>query len=171
MKKYLFTLFLAIAATMAVDAQRFAIVDVSGILEKMPEYSTAQAELDRIAADWRQEIAKSYDEIKGMYNKYQAEQVLLSDQERTAREDEIMAKEKKVRELQKLRFGPEGDLFRRRSELVQPLQEKVYNAIQEFAEDRGYEAIFDKSGNAGIIFASDELDKTTEVLRRLDLNK
>jgi len=171
MKNYILTTFVALATLLSVDAQRFAIVDVSGILDKMPEYSQAQSQLDKIAAEWRQEIAQSYDDIKSLYNKYQAEQVLLSDQDKAAREDEIMQKEKQVRELQKQRFGPDGDLFRRRSELVQPLQEKVYGAIEEYAADRGYDAIFDKSGNAGLIFVSEDLDKTKEVLRILDLNK
>ena len=171
MKKYILSLILATLAIVSIDAQRFAIVDVSGILEKVPEYQKAQTELDKLAAEWRQEIAKEYDQIKSLYNKYQAEQVLLSDQARIEREEEIMNREKKVRDLQNQRFGPEGDLFRRRSELVQPIQEEVYGAIEEFAQNRGYEAIFDKSGNAGLIFASEDLDKTTDVLRLLGLNK
>ena len=169
MTKYFLALGLAIATMFSVEAQRFAIVDVSAVLDKMPEYDQAQNELDRVAAEWRQEIAQSYDEIKSLYNKYQAEQVLLSDQARTEREDEIMAKEKVVRELQNQRFGPEGDLFRRRQELVQPVQEKVYTAIEEYAAARGYDAIFDRSGNAGMIFVSEDLDKTAEILRILDL--
>ena len=155
--------------TLGVNAQRFAIVDVSDILNKTSEYQTAQNELDKVAANWRQEIAEQYDEIKSLYNKYQAEQVLLSDQARTEREEAIMSKEKQVRELQKQRFGPEGDLFRRRQELVQPIQDKVYTAIEEYANNRGYDAIFDKSGSAGIIFANDELDKTDDILRELNL--
>lgn len=168
MKNILSILFLTLL-TIGVNAQRFAIVDVSDILNKTSDYQTAQNELDKVAANWRQEIAEQYDEIKSLYNKYQAEQVLLSDQARTEREEAIMSKEKQVRELQKQRFGPEGDLFRRRQELVQPIQDKVYTAIEEYANNRGYDAIFDKSGSAGIIFANDELDKTDDILRELNL--
>jgi outer membrane protein len=169
MFKNIFTVLMIALATVQVDAQRFAIVDVSGVLDKMPDYQQAQRELDKVAATWRQEIAEAYDEIKSLYNKYQAEQVLLSESARAERQDAIMNKEKTVRELQKQRFGPEGDLFRRRQELVQPIQDQVYSAIEEYAGDRGYDAIFDKSGSAGIIFASDDLDKTSEILRSLDL--
>ncbi len=168
MKNILSILFLTLL-TIGVNAQRFAIVDVSDILNKTADYQTAQTELDKVAANWRQEIAEQYDEIKSLYNKYQAEQVLLSDQARTEREEAIMSKEKQVRELQKQRFGPEGDLFRRRQELVQPIQDKIYTAIEEYANNRGYDAIFDKSGSAGIIFANDELDKTDDILRELNL--
>lgn len=168
MKNILSTLLLTLMV-FGLNAQRFAIVDVSDILNKTPEYQQAQKELDKVAANWRQEIAEQYDVIKSLYNKYQAEQVLLSEQARVERQEEIMEKEKTVRELQKARFGPEGDLFRRRQELVQPIQDKVYTAIEDFANNRGYDAIFDKSGSAGIIFANDELDKTDDVLRGLGL--
>ena len=169
MFRNIFTVLMIALATIQVDAQRFAIVDVSGVLDKMPDYQQAQKELDKVAATWRQEIAEAYDEIKSMYNKYQAEQVLLSESARNERQEAIMSKEQNVRELQKQRFGPDGDLFRRRQELVQPIQDKVYAAIEEYASDRGYDAIFDKSGSAGIIFASDDLDKTSEILRSLGL--
>ena len=169
-KKLLFVALFGLTALFA-EAQRFAIVDVSAVLDKMPEYQEAQNQLDKIAADWRQEIAQEYDEIKSLYNKYQAEQVLLSDQARVEREEEIMNKEKSVRELQKQRFGADGDLFRQRKEFVQPVQDKVYAAIEAFASQRGFDVIFDKSGSAGIIFASDNLDKTDDILRSLNIKK
>ena len=150
-------------------AQRIAIVDVTSVLEGMSDYQTAQQEVDKIAAAWRQEIGVEYDKIKSMYNKYQAEQVLLSADAKTAKENEIMEAEKKVRELQKQRFGPDGDLFSKRQELVQPIQEKVFAAIEEYASDRGYDIIFDKAGAAGILFTSDEYDKTDDVKRKLGL--
>jgi len=171
MTKKIFSVLVFSMMLTGVFAQRYAIVDVSTVLDKLSEYQKAQSELDKVAADWRQEIAQEYDQIKSLYNKYQAEQVLLSDQARVEKEEEIMNREKQVRDLQKQRFGPDGDLFRRREELVQPIQDKVYGAIQEYAEDRGYDAIFDKSGSAGIIFASDDLDKTDEILRRLNVRK
>ncbi len=168
MKKLLIIAIIASSFTLS-NAQRFAFVDVNAVLTKMDEYKEAQSGLDNIASKWRQEIAEQYDEIKSLYNKYQAEQVLLSDEERTGREDEIMKKEKEVRKLQKQRFGPEGDLFRRRQELVQPIQEKVSQAIQDYAKEKGYDVIFDKSGDAGILFVSDEMDKTNFIVRKLGL--
>ncbi len=151
----------------AASAQRIAYVDVDRILESFKEYKDAQQELDRIAAKWRQDIAQEYDLIKGLYNRYQAEQVLLSEEARRQREDEIMNREKEVRDLQKARFGPEGELFRRRQEMVRPIQERVYRAIESYATERGYDFIFDKSGAAGIIFFSPAYDKTDDILNRL----
>ncbi|HHJ49702.1 MAG TPA: OmpH family outer membrane protein [Phaeodactylibacter sp.] len=150
-----------------VQAQRIATVDMNTILESIQEYQDAQKELDRIAAAWQQEVARMYDEIKSMYNRYQAEQVLLSDEERKQREDEIMEKERQVREYQKAKFGPEGELFQRRKELVQPIQDRVYAAIEEYANERGYDFIFDKSSTAGLIFNNSEYDITDEILKRL----
>ena len=149
------------------NAQRIAYVDINKILESIAEYNEAQDELDRTASKWRQDIAQEYDVIKGLYNRYQAEQVLLSDEARRQREEEIMEKEKEVRELQKDKFGPEGALFKRRQELVRPIQDKVYAAIENYAKDRGYDFIFDKSGAAGIIFSNPEYDKTEDILKSL----
>ncbi|RMF26364.1 MAG: OmpH family outer membrane protein [Bacteroidetes bacterium] len=163
------TLLLALPLS-ASFAQRIAYVDVKAILESIKEYQEAQEELDKIAATWRQEIAQEYDKIKGMYNRYQAEQVLLSDEERRQREDQIMEEERRVRELQKQRFGPEGDLFKKRQELVQPIQDRVYSAIEEYAQERGYDFIFDVSGPAGIIFSNPEYDKTSDILKKLARN-
>lgn len=151
----------------AANAQKIAFVDVQEILENIVEYQEAQAELDRLANQWRQEIAQEYDIIKGMYNRYQAEQVLLSEEARQTREQEIMDKEKAVREMQRDRFGPEGRLFKRRQELVQPIQEQVYKAIEEYAGERGYDFIFDRSSDSGMIFSNPEYNKTEEILRRL----
>lgn len=155
------------AFSTAASAQRIAYVDVDRVLESFKEYKDAQDELDRIAAKWRQDIAQEYDVIKGLYNRYQAEQVLLSEDARRTREDEIMNREKEVRDMQKARFGPEGELFRRRQEMVRPIQERVYRAIESYATERGYDFIFDKSGAAGIIFFSPAYDKTDDILSRL----
>ncbi|NBC09868.1 MAG: OmpH family outer membrane protein [Bacteroidetes bacterium] len=151
----------------ALQAQRIAYVKVNDILESLDEYQAAQKELDRLAQRWRQDIAQEYDEIKGMYNRYQAEQVLLSEDERKRREEKIMAKEKEVRDLQKSKFGPEGELFKRRQDLVRPIQDRVYAAIEEYAQERGYDFIFDKSGSAGMIFSNPSYDKTEDVMKKL----
>ena len=158
---------LFLLASAPLSAQRIAIVDVNKMLESIEEYQQAQEELDRIAARWRQEIAQEYDKIKSLYNSYQAEQVLLSDEARRQREDEIMGLEAQVRELQKSYFGPEGQLFQKRQDLVHPIQDRVYGAIEAYAQDRGYDLVFDKSSSAGLIFNNPEYDKTDEVLNRL----
>lgn len=149
------------------QGQRIAYVDVNQILETIQEYQDAQKELDQLAARWRQDVAKEYDKIKGLYNRYQAEQVLLSDDERKKKEDEIVELETQVREMQKNKFGPEGELFQRRQELVQPIQDRVYAAIEEFADDKGFDYIFDISSAAGLIFYREDFDKTQDILRIL----
>lgn len=166
MNKITFLFLLLTLGTMTtLRAQRIAIVDITRVLQEMPDYQAAQTDLDNIAAEWRQQIALEYDQIKAMYNKYQAEQVLLSEDARKKKEDEIMEREKQVRDLQKEKFGPEGALFRKRQDLVQPIQERVYGAIATYADDRGFDFIFDKGGSSGLIFSNDEYDKTDDIIR------
>ena len=159
------TAFLLTLSAGAAIAQRIACVDINRILESVPEYTTAQSELDAMSERWRQEIAQEYDKIKAMYNRYQAEQVLLSNEARQKKEEEIMASEKDVRDMQRAKFGPEGALFQRRQELVRPIQDKIYAAIQSYAEERGFDFIFEKGGSAGIIFSSTEYDKTEDIIK------
>ena len=166
-KKFLAALSMALFLAVSASAQRIAYVDVNTILESISSYQSAQQELDKLASGWRQEIAQEYDKIKGLYNRYQAEQVLLSDEARQQREDEIMEKEKEVRDLQKNKFGPEGELFKRRQELVRPIQDKVFAAIEEYATERGYDFIFDKSGSTGMIFSNPQYDKTSDIMDKL----
>ena len=146
------------------NAQKIAIVDISQVLNSLPTYKQAQEDLEKVSQKWRLEIATQQDQIKALYSKYQAEQVLLSEEARKKREDEIMNKEKDVREAQRIKFGPEGELFKKRQELVKPLQDKVYAAIEKFAAEKGYDLILDKSSSAGIIFANATYDKTTQVM-------
>ncbi len=170
MTKRLFTAFsMVMLLSLSVSAQRIAIVDINEVLGSFPDYQTAEKQIDKAAAEWRQEIAQEYDQIKAMYNKYQAEQVLLNEEQKTQRENEIMAAETSVRETQKKRFGPEGDLFNKRQEMVSPIQDKVYSAIEDFAADRGYDLIFDKGGAAGLLFVTEEYDKTEDVKKRLGI--
>lgn len=145
------------------QAQRIACVDISSILESMDEYKAAQDQLDQTAAQWKQQIDQKRDEIRGLYNKYQSELVLLSDDAKQQREKEIMKKEQEMREYQKQKFGPEGALFKKRQELVRPIQDKVYAAIEDYAERKGYDFIFDKGGNAGMLFTNPKYDKTSDI--------
>lgn len=169
LKKFFTILTLVVFLGVSTEAQKIAIVDINNVLESLEDYQLAQAEIDKVASEWRQEISQNYDNIKSLYNKYQAEQVLLSEEVKTQRENEIMEAEAKVRELQKRRFGPEGDLFLRRQEIVAPIQDKVFSAIEDFAADRGYDLIFDKSGSAGILFVGEEYDKTEDIRKRLKI--
>jgi outer membrane protein len=164
MFKQLFSAFLlaGLVATGAM-AQKIAVVDITAVLEGMPEYQKAQKQLDDLATQWRQEIAVEQDKIKGMYSKFQAEQVLLSEELKRQREAEITAKEKEVRDLQRQKFGPEGALFKKREELVKPIQDKVYDAIQQYATNRGYEYIFDKGSQSGMLFFDPKNDKTDDI--------
>ncbi len=150
-----------------VSAQKFALVDINDVLSSMTEYQVAQEELDKVAATWRQEIAIEFDKVKSMYGKFQAEQVLLSADEKIKKEDEIVKKETAVREMQKEKFGPEGALFKKRQEMVAPIQDKVFAAIETFAAERGYDIILDKGGSAGILFTNPEFDKTGDLKKRL----
>ncbi len=169
MKKYLLALtVLFFVGTVTISAQRIAVVDINQVLESLPNYKQAQRDLDKQAATWRAEIAQEYDVIKSMYNKYQAEQVLLSDEVRKQREEEIVNKEKAVREMQKQRFGPEGALFKRRQALVQPIQDDVYSVIEDYAKSREFDIILDKGSATGLLFLSADYDKTEDILNRMN---
>lgn len=161
------TAFLLTGIASPVFGQKIALVDIAYVLDNMDEYKKAQEELDKIAEAWQQEIAVEQDKIKSMYNKYQAELVLLSDEMKKQKEDEIMAAERDVRASQRDKFGPEGALFQKRQALVSPIQEKVYGVIQAYATERGYDIILDKGGNSGILFSNERYDKTDDILRAL----
>jgi outer membrane protein len=168
-RKLIYSSLFSLLALATISAQSVGIVDVTNILDNMDEYLDAQDKLDKLAADWNQEIAKEYDKIKSMYNKYQAEQVLLTDELRTRRENDITSREAQVRELQRAKFGPEGELFLRRQQLVSPIQEKVFNEIESYANEKGIDIMLDKSSSAGILFASEEYDKTSIIKKRLGI--
>lgn len=160
----LFLLFTGVAGF----GQRFVYVDTDYILGKIPEYQDAQQQLDAIAANWKQEIEKMYDEIDQLYQKYQAEQYLMDESTRKEKEDEIMQKEKAVKEYQKAKFGFEGELFQKRQELVKPIQDKVYDAIKEHAEARSYDFILDKSSSgSSMLYANPKYDHSDEILKAL----
>lgn len=148
-------------------SQKYAIIDTRYILDKMPEYKEAQKQLDDIAASWTRDIDGKQAELDKMYKDYEAEQVMLSDDLKKKREDQLFNKEKELRDLQRKRFGFEGDLFKKKQELVKPIQDKVYNAIQKISVMRGYDFVLDKSEGITIIFADPKLDKSEDVLKEL----
>ncbi|MBS1575484.1 MAG: OmpH family outer membrane protein [Bacteroidetes bacterium] len=149
------------------QAQKYAIIDTKYILDKLPDYKKAQSDLDVVAAGWQKEIDSMQAQLDKMYKDYDAEQVMLSEELRKKREDQLFLKEKSLRDLQRKRFGFEGDLFKKRQELIKPVQDKVYNAVQKIASQRGYDFILDKSEGITVIFADPKLDKSDDILREL----
>lgn len=168
MNRLLFLLFL-FAAPSAVMAQKYGYVNTQYILEKMPEYKEAQKKLDELSEQWQKEIEGKYAEIEKMWQAYQKEKILLPEEERMKREDELAMKERAVKDLQKQRFGVNGELFQKRQEYIKPIQEKIYKAIKEVAEQGSYAFIFDKANSAFILYADPKNDKSDAVLKKLGL--
>jgi outer membrane protein len=152
-----------------VNAQRYGIVDTKYILEKIPDYKEAQKKLDQFSLTWQKEIDDKQVVLDKMYRDFEAEQVMLSEELKRKREDELFVREKELRDLQRKRFGFEGDLFKKRQELVKPIQDKVYNAIQKIAVSRSFDFILDKSEGITVIFADPKLDKSDDVLKTLGI--
>jgi outer membrane protein len=169
MKKFFLLVACSLFLVGFAHAQKYAIIDTKYILDKMPEYKTAQTQLDDIAKKWQKEIDDLQNDLDKMYKNYDAEQVMLSDDLKKKREDQLFIKEKAVRDLQRQHFGFEGDLFKKRQELIQPIQNKVYNAVQKLAVQRGYDFILDKSEGITVIFADPKLEKSDDVLRELGI--
>ena len=166
-KTLLFLAFFALA--FASQAQRYAIIDTKYILNKIPEYKEADKKLQQIGEQWQKEIDDRQVQLDKMYKNYEAEQFMLTDELKKKREDELFVKEKEIRDLQKRRFGYEGDLFKERQRLVKPVQDKVYNAVQKLAVARSYDFILDKSEGITVIFADPKLDKSDDVLKELGI--
>ena len=148
-------------------AQKFAYVDTDYILNNMPEFNQAQDKLDEIAKEWQEEIESIYAEVDKMYRDYQSQEVLLTDEMKIKREDAIIKKEKSAKDLQKKRFGPNGDLYAKRQELIKPLQDKVYDAIQQLAANNKYAIIFDSSSDLIMLYANPNLDKSDKILENM----
>ena len=162
-------LFLLLVAVAPAIAQRYAVVDTRYILSKIPDYKTAESKIQQVTEQWQKEIDEKQVALDKMYKNFDAEQFMLSEDLKKKREDELFNKEKEVRELQKKRFGYEGDLFKERQKLIKPIQDKVYNAIQKIAIARSYDFVLDKSEGITVIFADPKLDKSDDVLRELGI--
>jgi outer membrane protein len=164
MKKIILISALLLMACISGYSQKYAFVDTDYILNNIPEYTDAQAMLDDLSAEWQKEIEAKFQEIDKLYREYQAESILLPEDLKKQKENEIIQKEKDAKELQKKRFGKDGDLFKKRIELVQPIQEKIYNAIQDMAVTRNYAFVFDKASGASLLFADAKFDLSDDVL-------
>ena len=168
MKKQFILLSLFALLSVTVFSQKYAFIDTKYILSQMPEYTSAQKEIDDMAEKWQKEIEQKYSEIEKKYKAYQEEEILLPEETKKIRQQEIMQLEMKAKEMQKKRFGVEGDLFKKRKELIDPIQERIYKAVKQLAKDNSYSFILDKSKNSNIIYADPKYDKSDAVLRKIN---
>jgi outer membrane protein len=167
MKKTFFLVVISLMMIASTFAQKFAYVDTEYILNNIPTYKAAQDQLDKLSADWQKEIENKYAEIDKMYKDYQTESVMLSADMKKKRENEIVEKEKQTKELQKKYFGKDGALFKKRQELVKPIQDEVFNKVKEMAVEGNYSVIFDTSSGMNMLYTDPKYDKSDEVLTKL----
>lgn len=158
---------LGITSAQAQGQQKLAYVDSEYIMANIPEYLDAQEELNTMSTKWQNEIKAIYTKVEKMYRDYQTESVLLSEDQKQAREQEIINKEQEAKNLQMQYFGTEGTLYQKRTELIQPIQEKIYNAINELAMTKGYGFVFDLASGTSILYASEKNDISDDVLDQL----
>ena len=147
--------------------QKIVYVDSEYIMSNIPEYADAQEELDALSNKWQKEVKVVFDKVEEMYAKYQTERLLLSEDQKKAREDAIVAKEQEAKNLQMQYFGSEGQLYQKRTELVQPIQEKIYTAMQEVAQSKNYAFILDLASGTSVLYANDKNDISDDVLDQL----
>lgn len=171
MKKIILAAIAVMACAFGASAQKFALVDMEYVLKNVPSYEMANEQLNQISQRWQKEVEALSREAETMYKNYQADLVFLTDEQKKQRESEIVAKEKQAVELRNKYFGPEGELYKKRQSLMKPIQEDVYNAIKKLAEERGFQAIFDRASSSDLIFASPRIDVSNEVLDKLGYSK
>ena len=166
MKKILM-MFAMLAVAFTASAQKFALVDMEYILKNIPAYERANEQLTLVAKKWQAEVDALNTEAQTMYKNYQNEVVFLSQEQKKERQEAIMNKEKEASELKRKYFGPEGELFKKRTSLMTPIQEEIYNAVKDIADLRGYSLILDRASDTSIIFGSPKIDISNEVLSKL----
>lgn len=171
MKKLIIASGIIFLTAFSASAQKYAYVDSDYILSNIPEYKSAQQQIDNLSVQWQKEIEVKYGEIDKLYKAFQAEQILLTDDMKKKRETEIIAKEKEVKELQKSKFGVDGELFKKRQELVKPIQDKVYNAIKAMAEKSTYAVVFDKASGTTMLYTNPKYDKSDLILTNMGYKK
>ncbi len=165
-KLFVFGFILALSFSTSI-AQKYAFVDTEYILNNIPTYKSAQAQLDKLSADWEKEISEMYSEVERLYKAYQNDAVLLTQEMKKQREDEIVNKEKVAKDLQSKYFGPEGELFKKRQELIKPIQDEIYNAVKELAVEGNYAVIFDSSGSLSMLYTNPRYDLSDDILEKL----
>ena len=166
-QKILMMMVAFMAMAIGAHAQKFALVDMEYIFKNIPAYERANEQLNQVSKKWQAEVEALSVEAQTLYKNYQNEVVFLSQEQKKARQDAIMAKEKEAAELKKKYFGPEGELFKKRTSLMTPIQDEIYNAVKDIADLRGYQLVLDRASDAGIIFGSPKIDISNEVLEKL----
>ena len=162
--KTLFLLIVTLMTSISTYSQKFAYVDSDYILSKMPEFAEAEEKIDDFSKEWQSEIELAYEEVEQMYRDYQSEQVLLTSEMKTKREESIIEKEKSVQSLQQKYFGNNGDLYKKRQDLIKPIQDRIFDAVQQLAANNKYSIIFDASSDLIMLYSNPELDKSDKVL-------
>ncbi|MBR6490833.1 MAG: OmpH family outer membrane protein [Bacteroidales bacterium] len=167
MKRQILIILALLAGVFSVQAQKFAFVDTDYILSKIPEYNDAQAQIDDLSAQWQNEMEAIYTEVNKLYQEYQAKKAIYPEEVRAKKEAEILAKEKEIKDFQKKKFGTDGELYKKRTELVKPIQEKVFTAIQDIAEKENYAVVLNKAEGVSIIYSNSKYDISDDVLDKL----
>lgn len=171
MKKFVLSLLMLVGICFAGNAQKFAMVDMEYIMKNIPAYETANDQLSQISKKWQAEVDLQMQEVQKLYKNYQTEVVFLSEDMKSKREEEIVAKEKAAQELKRKYFGPEGELFKKRQSLMKPIQDEIYAAVQDICKEKDYELVIDKSSSMNLIFTSPKLDISDAVLQKLGYSK
>ena len=166
--KKLISLFSIVFLTAGMSfAQKYAFVDSEYILDRIPSYKAAQDQLDKLAGEWQEEVEGMYEAVEKLYKDFQAEKVLLTEEMRVKKEEEIIQQEQAIKELQQIYFGQEGSLFKKRQELVKPIQDEVYRVVKEMATEGNFAVIFDTASGANMLYTNPKYDKSDEVLEKL----
>ncbi len=165
-------LFLILMVMVSADAmaQKFALIDMEYILKNIPAYERANEQLNQVSKKWQAEVDALTQEAQTLYKNYQSEAVFLSNEQKTQREEAVVAKEKEAAELKRKYFGPEGELYKKRESLMAPIQDEIYNAVKDISDMKGYSLILDRASDSGIIFANPKIDISNEVLSKLGYN-
>lgn len=167
MKRLILTTAILVSIVFASQAQKFGFIDSEYIMENIPAYTAAQEQLNQLSSQYQKELESMHAEIEQMYQDFQAESVLLSEDMKRKREDVIISKEKDYKQLQRKYFGPNGDLFSKRQGLVKPIQDDIFNAVQEIATEGSYAVIFDKASGTTLFFTNPRYDLSDQVLQKL----
>lgn len=170
MKKYFFLIVIsAFTLIGSTFGQRFAYVDTEYILDMIPDYRSAQKQLDALSLDWEKEMDKKQEEIDKMYHEFEAEKILLTEELKKKKEAEIKTKEQELKDFRNLKFGYEGELFKKRAELIKPIQDKIFDAVQKIAKTSALDFIFAKGGEVIMLYSNSKYDKSDEVLKELGI--
>ena len=171
MKKLFILMMLFVAMATSASAQKFALIDLEYIMGNIPAYERANEQLNQVSKKWQAEVEAIDAQAKTLYKNYQNEAVFLSEEQKKEREQAIVDKEKEAAELKKKYFGAEGELYKKRVALIEPIQEEIYNAVKSIAQSKGFQLILDRASDAGIIYASPTIDISNEVLDKLGYSK